>query len=72
MVLKVKEIKRIKYKILNRKITEFSGPEDYIQYSFTQQRFFLSVFCAPGIVLGLEVSMVNTADKDLTFEGLAF
>lgn len=51
MVLKVKEINRIKYKILNMKIKHriFRSRALYSRFVYST-RVFLSVFCALGVV----------------------
>lgn len=73
MVLKVKEIIRIKYKILNMKIKHriFRSRALYSRFVYSTE-IFLSVFCAPGVVLRLEVRMVNSTDQGLAFQWLAF
>lgn len=67
MVLKVK-LKRIKHKILNMKIKDriFRSKELHSMFVYLQR--FLSVFHAPGMVLVLEIRMINNTDKDLAFQ----
>lgn len=64
MVLKVK-LKRIKHKILNMKIKDRIFRSQELHSIFVYLQRFVSVFHVPGMVLGLEIRMINNTDKDL-------